>query len=50
MEIKFRIWMNALPSYDSNEAAILAGLAVGRAYWAASNHINAAYGRLMKVV
>lgn len=50
MEVKFKIWMNALPSYNSNEAAITAGLAVGRAYWAGSSHNIAPQGRLMKVV
>lgn len=47
--IKFRTFLAALPSYNSNEAAA-AVLAVGRPYWAGPGHISAAEGRLLKVV
>lgn len=49
-EMKFKAQINALPTYNTNAAAVAAGLAVGRPYWAGANHENSPAGRLLKVV
>ena len=50
MQIKLRRWLDGLPVYNSNEAAVAAGLPVGRAYISGSGHVLAPPGKLMKVV
>lgn len=44
-----KAWLDSLPEYDSNESALLDGLVVGEPYWAAFNHVAAAYGTFMRV-
>lgn len=48
--IKFRVWLDSRPVYNSNEEAKAAGMPVGRAYISGSGHVLAPPGKLMKVV